>query len=160
MLNNLPRVLQLIQLGAPLDLGEETYGSSALGWACTLCHVHVAEALLDGKYEGRLATVDVRDAQGSTPLIDACSWDRDVVVRLLLSRGAKVELQDDSGETAFHWAARNGNLGIATTLCSAPGAAAALALKDNIRGETPLAHALSRGEINCAAIFRLHGATE
>ena len=160
ILNNLPRVLQLIQLGAPLDLGEETNGSSALDWACCMGHVHVAEALLDGKYEGRGATVDKCQAQGYTPLSFACSWDWEVVVRLLLSRGAKVGLQDDSGETAFHWAARNGNVGIATMLCSAPGAAAALALKDNIRGETPLALALSLGEINCAAILRLHGAPE
>ena len=51
-LNNLPRVLQLIQLGAPLDLVDETQGWSALHWASLKGHEHVAKALLDGKFEG------------------------------------------------------------------------------------------------------------
>ncbi len=59
-LNNLPRVLQLIQLGAPLDLVDEAHGWSALHWVCRLGHEHVAKALLDGKHEGRGATVDLR----------------------------------------------------------------------------------------------------
>ncbi len=49
MLNNLPRVLQLVQLGAPLELNDKTDSSSALHWSCREGHEHVARALLDGK---------------------------------------------------------------------------------------------------------------
>ena len=71
ILNNLPRVQQLIQLGAPLDLVEDSYGYSALHWASRMGHEHVAKALLDGKYEGRGATVDLRDKFSKTPLMHA-----------------------------------------------------------------------------------------
>jgi hypothetical protein len=168
ILNNLPRVLQLIQLDAPLDLGDETYGWSALDWACSLGHVHVAKALLDGKYEGHGATVDVRDARGFTPLMFASQAGDEEVVRLLLSRGAKQDLQDDARRrTALHYAVGCGSAAIIALLCSAPGATAALAQKAFMGGltVTPLAYALSldrRGfdRADCIAVLRAHGAPE
>jgi ankyrin repeat protein len=156
-LNNLPRVLQLIQLGAPLDLVDESYGRSALHWACGQGHVHVAKALLDGKYEGRGATVDVRCTSGRTPIFLASRRGYESVVRLLLSRGAKQELQDDDGNMALHAAAERGCARVVALLCDAPGATAALSLK-NKNGKTPLAVALRFGRAKCAAVLRAHGA--
>jgi hypothetical protein len=59
-LNNLPRVLQLIQPSAPLELGDGTSGWTALLWACHEGNELVAKALLDGKYAGCGATIDER----------------------------------------------------------------------------------------------------
>jgi hypothetical protein len=160
ILNNLPRVLQLIQLGAPLELGDTWFCSAALDWAASLGHEHIVKALLDGKYEGRGAVVDGRNKQGTTPLMSACMWGQEAAVRLLLLRGAKQELQDNEGDTVLHIAVDRGHTGIVELLCSAPGAAAALALK-NSTGETPLGLALIHGErADCVAVLRAHGAPE
>jgi hypothetical protein len=158
-LNNLPRVLQLIQLGAPLDLVDKTQGWSALLWASYVGHEHVAKALLDGKYEGRGVTVNLSSKHGLTPIMAASYKGYESVVRLLLSRGAKQELQDLDGYTALHWAVESDRPGVVALLCAAPGAAAALAL-ENSDGHTPLAMAINRGRAACEAVLRAHGAPE
>ena len=162
ILNNLPRVLQLIQLGAPLDLVDESFSWSALHWASYLGYEHVVKALLDGKYEGRVATVDLRVKSGRTALTWASLSGHESVVRLLLSRGAKQELQASSGFTALHYAAFGDHPGVVALLCAAPGAAAALALKTHATfgSRTPLSHAISFGRAACEAVLRAHGAPE
>ena len=160
LLNDLPRVLQLIQLGAPLDLIDNSRrGFSALHHASYLGHDHVVKALLDGKYEGRGATVDPRCRIRATPLGWASALGCEAVVRLLLSRGARVELQDNSGRSALHDAVETDHSDIVALLCAAAGATAALALKMN-DGNTPLALAISYGRAACEAVLRAHGATE
>ena len=158
MLNNLPRVLQLIQLGAPLDLADETIGYSALQWASCMGHEHIAKALLDGKYERRGATVDVRSKNNSTPLMDACFCGHEAVVRLLLSRGAKLKLKNDSGWTALHHAVDRNEPSFVALLCAAPGAATALSLKNSDK-RTPLALAIHLHFAASEAVLRAHGAT-
>ena len=158
-LNNLPRVLQLIQLGAPLGLVDKTQGWSALGWASYFGHEHVTKALLDGKYEGRGATVDLRSWSGQTPIMQASQRGRESVVRLLLSRGAKQGLQDLNGYTALHEAVSGDRPAVVDLLCAAPGAAAALALKTSA-SHTPLSYAIYRGRAACEAVLRAHGAPE
>ena len=162
LLNNLPRVLQLIQLGAPLDLVDKKWGWSALLWASYVGHEHVAKALLDGKHEGRGATVDLRSKSGLTPIMRASHRGHESVVRLLLSRGAKQELHSDIGYTALHWAVNGDRPGVIALLCAAPDAAAALALKTSATyyGRTPLAMAIYRGSAACEAVLRAHGAPE
>jgi hypothetical protein len=71
-LNNLPRVLQLVQLGAPLDLVDAQYGESALHWASAMGHEPIVRVLLDGKYAGAgqgAAAADLRNKIGMTPLM-------------------------------------------------------------------------------------------
>ena len=162
LLNNLPRVLQLIQLGAPLDLVDETQGWSALYWASWLGHEHVAKALLDGKYEGRGATINLRCKSGRTPVLLASSKGHESVVRLLLSRGAKQELQGVHGFTALHWTVDGNRPAVVALLCAAPGAATALALKTiAVYGSlTPLADAILYGHAACEAVLRAHGAPQ
>ena len=105
ILNNLPRVRQLIQLVAPLDLVDEHARYSALKWASREGHEHVVKALLDGKYEGKGADIEEKvSLNGRTPLMGACSYGHEVVVRLLLSRGANVAARDGSGNTALCYA--------------------------------------------------------
>jgi ankyrin repeat protein len=161
ILNDLPRMLQLIQLGAPLDLVDEAWGRSALHWACELGHVHVAKALLDGKYEVRGAAVDLRDKCGWTALTVASSNGNEAIVRLLLSRGAKQGLLDNGGCTALHRAVGSNHAGVVALLCAAPGATSALAVKSTgFESRTPLAQAIADGRTLCEAVLREHGAKE
>ena len=83
-------------------------------------------------------------------------------MRLLLSRGAKQELQSGGGFTALHYAVDGNHPGIVELLCAAPGAAAALALKTSAANgsRTPLAHAVYLGRAACEAVLRAHGAPE
>ena len=159
-LNNLPRVLQLIQLGAELDLVDETWGRSALYWASGEGHENVAKALLDGKDEGHGAMVNLRNERDWTPLMRASDRGHEAVVRLLLLRGAEQELQDRDGFTALHWAVFGDRPGVVALLCAAPGAAAALALKLNAAhgSRTPLAYAIHRGHAECEVMLRAYGA--
>ena len=125
LLNNLPRVLQLVQLGAPLDATDRDDGPyAALQCACREGHERAAEALLDGKYEGRGANIDLLSTDW-TPLMLASAYRRNGVVRLLLARGARQEPQDTGGRTALHWAVMDDHPSIVELLCAAPGAAAA-----------------------------------
>ena len=123
-------------------------------------HEHVAKALLDGKYEGRGATVNLRNKHGWTALMVASFRGHESIVRLLLSRGAKQELQCDDGYTALHNAVLNGDhSGVVALLSAAPRAALALALKNRI-GLTPLGLALVHNRAACEAVLRAKAAPE
>jgi hypothetical protein len=154
--NDLPRVLQLVQLGAPLELKDKV-GLASLHWACARGHEHVARALLDGKYEGRGAEVDARGEGGWTPLMWASCNGHEAVVRLLLARGARQELQNILGHTALHDAGLFNRNSIVALLCAAPGAASALALRSR-DGHTPLGLAVQHGRSACEAVLRARGA--
>jgi len=113
--SDLSRVLQLVQLGAPLEL-RTLDGYSALEWACIEGHERIAKALLDGKYEGRGAEIDAQDGEGHTPLICASIQGQEGVVRLLLARGAKVATRGKDGRTALSWATLGGEPNCAALL--------------------------------------------
>jgi hypothetical protein len=88
LLNNLPRVLQLVLVGTPLDL-VDTAGFSALHWASFAGHLAIVTALLDGSYAGRRADVNLKTkSTGKTSAMLARERGFEGIVRLLLSRGA------------------------------------------------------------------------
>ena len=89
--------------------------------------------------------------------MDASQRGHEGVVRLLLERGARLELQSSDGYTALHWAVYGNHAVVLEALCSAQGAAAALALRDS-GGRTPLAMAIAHGHATCEAVLRAHGA--
>ena len=101
---DLPRVLQLVQLGAPLEL--RCFGYTVLHFACMSGRERIIKALLDGKYEDLGADVDAFTDRGFTPLMAANMHDREGVMHLLLVRGAKVATCDNSGRTALHYTTR------------------------------------------------------
>ncbi len=154
--NDLPRMQQLVQLGAPLRPVSMSPPWSALTWACAHGYEPIAKALLDGKYEGRGAEIGA-ECGGWTPLSLACRMGREGVVRLLLARGARQELRSNFG-TALHWAVSSSTVIIIALLSAAPGFAAALALRDRV-GRTPLALAIDLGHAACEAALRARGAT-
>jgi hypothetical protein len=94
------RVRELVAAGAPLDLVDGG-GFSALNEASNSGHVRVAKLLLDGKYEGKGADINLRNLTGDTPLMRACINGHKSVVRLLLERGANASLSDYSGCTVM-----------------------------------------------------------
>ena len=153
MINDLPRVLQLVQLGASLELKDPNASLTALHLACMQGHEHVARALLDGKFEGRGAEVDARSKTGWTPLMIASSNGHEAIVRLLLARGARQDLQASDGWTSLHVAVFSHHAAILALMCAAPGAAAALALR-NSAGQTPLHLAIASGRTACEAVLR------
>jgi E3 ubiquitin-protein ligase XBAT32/33 len=158
MLNNLPRVLRLVQLGAPLNVVDKSEGYSALHWASRSSkNESIAKALLDGKYSGRGASVDQRGKNGWTPLMLASSFGHADVVRILLARGAKQQLQSPNGLTPLHLAVMSNLSDIVELLCADPSANAAWAVRSS-SGRTPLAVAVERGHAACAAVLREHGA--
>ena len=152
--NNLPRVLQLIQLGAPLDLVDQNYERSAMHWACELGHEHVVAALLKGKYNG----ADVDQVWVGWTVLETASWHGPVgVVRVLLASGAKQVRPGETG-TAMHWAVSSNHIEVVKLLLAAPGASDALKTKTGSR--TPLKHAIDRGHAVIEALLRAAGAPE
>ena len=155
MLNNLPRVLQLIHLGAPLDLVDQSiWRRSALHWASYLGHEHVVAALLEGKYMG--ADVD-QVCGGWTALELASAFGRVGVVRVLLARGAK-QVRPGKTYTAMHLAVHRNHIEVVKLLLAAPGASDAL--KTTQYGSTPLKRAIDRGHAKIKALLRAAGAPE
>ena len=96
------RVRALVASGAKLDL-VDGYGCSALHWASLSGHARIVKLLLDGKYEGKGAGVNLQASDGWTALIRASVYGHEAVVRLLLERGADVTLVA-SGSTALSYA--------------------------------------------------------
>ena len=97
------RVRELVAAGAPLDLVRGS-GWSALHYASARGHVHIAKLLLDGKYEGKGADINLQTSDGDTSLILACLHGHEAVVRLLLERGADVMLRFYGGRTVLSYA--------------------------------------------------------
>ena len=156
MLNNLPRVLQLIQLGAPLNLGDQREGwrYSALHWASNLGHEHIVAVLLEGKYKG--ANVD-QVSGDLTALEWASNCGRVGAVRVLLARGAK-QVRPGVTDTAMFWAAERNHIEVVKLLLAAPGASDAF--KTEYEGRTPLKKAIDYGRAEIVALLRAAGAPE
>ena len=103
-------------------------------------------------------TVNLRDAMGATPLIQASALGLEGAVRALLARGARQELRhEETGSTAMHAAAAGGHAGTVDLLRAAPGAGAALAVRD-AGGRTPLECAAAGGHGAAEAALRAGGA--
>ena len=101
------RVRELIAAGAKLGVVDGV-GYSALHYASDTGHERIVELLLDGKYEGKGANIDLQTpARGWSSLILATIYDREAVVRLLLERGADMTLRDRYGRTALSLAKYN-----------------------------------------------------
>ena len=121
----------------------------------------MSRRFLDSKYDGRNVVDTTAGGEGHdmvTPLGLASQRGCIGVVRLLLARGARQEVQTAFGSTALHEAVAYNKPAVVELLCSAAGADAALALRDRL-GRTPLAIAVASGRAACEAVLRARGAT-
>ena len=82
-----------------LSLQDEEGGWVALHEACHKGHLECAKALL-----GAGADINKQDITGWTPLLLAAWQGKIEVVRELLKRGAKKELESNGVKTAYGWA--------------------------------------------------------
>jgi len=92
--SNIEAVELLLELGADVNYSEGH--GTALHTACAYEYPQVAEILIEHG-----ADVNSIDGDGWTPLFFAAeSWNADLV-RLLLSQGARRDVRDHEGRTAF-----------------------------------------------------------
>ena len=80
---------------------QDGFGQVALHF-CAYGHLECAKALL-----GAGADINKQDNSGRTPLMLAANNGKIEVVRELLKRGAKKELKNNDGETAYDMKFRN-----------------------------------------------------
>lgn len=106
----------LLEAGADPAVGVESYqydwGEHAFFQAAADGRVDVLEAMLDRG----LATVNMTNAGKVTALMRAHD---EIIVEVLLRRGADVNLRDSRGYTALMWAAEAGNAAIVKRLITA-----------------------------------------
>ncbi|MBU0515627.1 MAG: ankyrin repeat domain-containing protein [Proteobacteria bacterium] len=98
-----------------------------------------------------LRPVPVKD--GETALHLAAQYGRARIARLLLGRGARVDLRDHTGWTPLHWAAAGGHLAVAELLV---GRGAAVNARTYL-GRTPLALARDKNHQGMVDFLSRHG---
>ncbi|KAJ0173730.1 hypothetical protein K1T71_010879 [Dendrolimus kikuchii] len=101
------------------------------------------------------ARVDVRDADGRTPLLWAASAGSAAAVLALHQAGAKVDEDDRDGLTALHCAAARGHTEALETLVGLCGAKVDVA---DSHGCTPLHYAAALGHADATSALLQHGA--
>ncbi|KAI5643130.1 ankyrin repeats (3 copies) domain-containing protein [Phthorimaea operculella] len=126
--------------GAPANTDQQTRGAA----------LEVLRALIK---EGG-AQVDVRDADGRTPLLWAASAGSAAAVLALHQAGAKVDDADRDGLTALHCAAARGHTEALETLVGLCGARVDVA---DSHGCTPLHYAAALGHADATAALLQHG---
>ena len=131
----------LLQSGAYVDFQDDD-GQTALYLAtyseCN-CFDNLSSLI---RYGADFNTADIRKC---TPLMRASQFCDVEEVTLLIEHGAKVELQDQNGDTALHYAARV-EKETSANFCKLLTAGASL-LCENSQGLTPLLEASNRGNI-------------
>ncbi|CAH2094524.1 unnamed protein product [Euphydryas editha] len=101
------------------------------------------------------ARVDVRDADGRTPLLWAASAGSAAAVLALHQAGASVDDADRDGLTALHCAAARGHTEALETLVALCGARVDVA---DSHGCTPLHYAAALGHADATSALLVHGA--
>ena len=89
-------VTGIIEAGADVTTKEEASGDSALHLSAARGHDDVVETLLHHGLD-----VDTRGAEERTALMAAAMFSRGSTVKLLLDRGARLDLRNKADETAF-----------------------------------------------------------
>jgi 26S proteasome non-ATPase regulatory subunit 10 len=111
-------------------------------WAVSFNHLPIVQMLVQAKG----FDVDVVDGSGWSSLMMACSRkDAEAIVDVLLTKDADVNLKNNNGQTALHFAASKANLDIARVLLRQKPAASAR-IKDK-RGQLALHRAASVGNV-------------
>ena len=148
------RVRLLVSADAKLVNTFSSDGFTALGLAVFFGNRDAVEALLNAGADVNLAS---RESMKVTPLQSAAAGRRLEIARILIARGANVNVtQPDIGFTALHEAASNGDIDFARLLLD-HGSNINAKMTD---GKTPLAFALERKQAEMADFLRARGGTD
>ena len=102
----------------------------------------------------RKVNINLRDANGRTPLSWAAIKGYETIAQMLLQAGAKVEAQNKEGRTPLFWAAGYGHVACVKVLLKA---GAKIEAQDEI-GQTPLSYAAQSGCEACVQLLLQAGA--
>jgi ankyrin repeat protein len=128
----------------------------------------IAPMITKGADINALGRADNAKANGATALAlivadndNGNAAQKAALVAALLQNNARLEIQNDAGDTVLHLAARRGKTEVLQQLLSAPAptVSAALAVR-NLQGLTPVAAALAAKQTDTAAALRAAGGKE
>ena len=143
---NTETVQELIRRGADVNIENEK-GSTALYWAVRYGYVEVATLLIN---KGKARPQTKRKFGLVSPLIVSCAYGNVDMVDLMLSqRSIDMNLRIPGGETAMHFAAREGYAVIVSKLIEK---GAVVDIADDF-GNTPLLLAVKHGHIDLVNMF-------
>jgi len=108
----------------------------------------VAKALDDG------ADIFETDEYGFNPLVEAAICQKNDIAKLLIARGAKIDMPDLTGRTALHWAVDNRNLELSRLLLRQ----GANPNSYNLAAQPVLVYPLLRGHQDLKRLLYEHGA--
>ncbi|CAG5918525.1 unnamed protein product [Menidia menidia] len=147
--NHLDTVKYLLRAGASAS-HKDTMGFTCLHLAAKLGHYDVLDHLLSKASKH----INGQDDGGWTPITWATEYKHKEVVRLLLAKGADVNIRDKEENVCLHWAALSGCEDIAQALLEAQCDLHAV----NVHGDTPLHVAARENHLECVMLFLCRGA--
>uniref|UniRef100_A0A674P3G7 Euchromatic histone-lysine N-methyltransferase 2 n=1 Tax=Takifugu rubripes TaxID=31033 RepID=A0A674P3G7_TAKRU len=147
--NHIEVARYLIQSGACVYHVEED-GYTGLHHAAKLGNLEIVNMLL----ETGQVDVNAQDSGGWTPIIWAAEHKHLDVIKVLLNRGADVNIADKELNVCLHWAAYAGSVDIAELVLNAGCSLSSV----NTHGDTPLHIASREGYLECVRLFLSRGA--
>lgn len=108
---NVQGVIQCLQQNKETISTRDSWGGTALHWACDKGHLDIVHLLLQSG-----ADKDAKTHQNMTPLHCACSAGHFDVIRALLQYGADKDAKNRDGWAPIHYAADEGHLNIVQLL--------------------------------------------
>ncbi|XP_034027154.1 histone-lysine N-methyltransferase EHMT1-like [Thalassophryne amazonica] len=147
--NHLDTVKYLLRAGAAVSC-KDLMGFTCLHLSAKLGHFDIVQHLLSkaSKY------INCQDKGGWTPITWAIEYKHKELVRLLLARGADVNMRDKEENVCLHWAALAGCADIAQVLLDARCDLSAV----NIHGDSSLHVAARENHLECVMLFLSRGA--
>ncbi|VDN05740.1 unnamed protein product [Thelazia callipaeda] len=149
LLNDLKLVQKYIDKGIDVNDVDEN-GTSVLHLASFFGFTSIVNALINAH-----ARIDLRDREWFTPLQRACIHDRSETVRLLISRGAKVNTATKQFMTSLHICAQSNSLNCAEVIVNH---CDSIIDRSDWAGSTPLHYAAFFGSIGFVKFLLLRGA--
>ena len=139
-LSQVQRIIENKKEEGVIDLNVETEEGTIINYAIENGTFEIVEYLinceinLEGSGTTRLININFEFEDGLTPLMTACIHQKPKIVKLLIRKGAELELKDDEGDTALVYAVIGGSSEIIEDLLNA---GANINVKNN-DGYTPL----------------------